>query len=106
MATIAVSTDLLSEVKNWLDITWEDPDADAKLSGQIRRGIAYISQKTGIPISAFGGVDGDQRGMELLLNYVLYDRAGAVSDFKKNYASDIVGLRIRWEVEHATPAEG
>ena len=106
MATIAVSTELLAEVKNWLDITWEDTDADAKLSGQIRRGIAYISAKTGIPATSFGGADGDQRGMELLLNYVLYDRSGAVNDFKKNYASDIVGLRIKWEVENATPAEG
>lgn len=105
MATIAVSTELLNEVKNWLDITWDDEDADAKLSGQIRRGIAYISSKTGVSTSAFGGVDADHRAMELLLNYVLYDRAGALNDFRKNYQQDIVGLRIKWEVANATESD-
>ena len=103
MATISAS--LLAEVKNYLDITWTDTDADAKLAGQISRGIAYICAKTGLQASDFEGTDACERGKELLFNYVLYDRSGAVNEFKKNYQSDIVGLRALWEVKNATDTE-
>lgn len=103
---INVSAALLAEVKNYLDITWDDTDADAKLTGQIRRGITYICAKTGLQPSDFEGETADERGKELLFNYVLYDRSGAVNEFKKNYMDDIVGLRIRWEVQNATESEG
>lgn len=105
MSAIIVSDELLAEAKNYLDITWEDTDADNKLKGQLRRGIAYISAKTGVDPSAFAGDSVDDRAQELLFNYVLYDRAGAVDQFKRNYRSDIVGLRIRWEVANASRAE-
>lgn len=104
MATISAS--LLAEVKNYLDITWTDTDADAKLAGQISRGIAYISAKTGLQASDFDGENANDRGKELLFNYVLYDRSGAVNEFKKNYQSDLVGLRALWEVQNATDTEG
>ena len=106
MGAIVVSDELLAEAKNYLDITWEDEDADEKLRGQLRRGIAFISAKTGVLPSAFAGDSVDDRAQELLFNYVLYDRAGAVDQFKRNYRSDIVGLRIRWEVANASRAEG
>lgn len=102
MATITVSEELLAEAKNFLDITWEDEATDRKLTGQIRRGIGYIISKTGVAESDFEGEDADSRAQELLFNYLLYDRAGAIDQFKKNYLSDIVGLRIRWEVKNAS----
>ena len=102
---LAYEADLLHEAKNYLDITWSDLNADEKLMGQLRRGIAYISAKTGVSTSAFAGDSVDYRAQELLFNYVLYDRAGAVDQFKKNYRSDIVGLRIKWEVARANEAE-
>lgn len=106
MGAIVVSDELLAEAKNYLDITWEDAAADSKLRGQLRRGIAFISAKTGVQASAFAGDSVDDRAQELLFNYVLYDRAGAVDQFKKNYRPDIVGLRIRWEVANASQSEG
>lgn len=107
MSAIVVSDELLAAAKNWLDITWEDAEADKKLKGQLRRGMAYITAKTGVPTSAFASDDTDDRAQELLFNYVLYDRSGAVDQFKKNYRPDIVGLRIRWEMErHAAGTEG
>ncbi len=103
MSVIAVSDELLAEAKNFLDITWEDDAAgDKKLTGQIRRGIAYITAKTGVEASAFAGDTVDERAQELLFNYLLYDRAGAVDQFKKNYTPDINGLRMREEVRRAT----
>ena len=104
MSAIAISDELLTAAKNYLDITWDDTDTDAKLTGQLQRGISYISAKTGVEAEAsvFAGDDVDLRAQDLLFNYLLYDRAGAVNEFKKNYASDILGLRMRWEVANAS----
>lgn len=98
-----VTAELLTKAKNYLDITWTDESADAKLSGQLSRGMTYLMDKTGAEASDFE-VDG--RDQELLFNYVLYDRAGSVDQFKQNYLSDIIGLRMKREVEHATQSEG
>lgn len=107
MSAIDVSEALLKEAKNFLDITWEDEDADQKLAGQLRRGIAYVMSKTGVPETAFESASEDvnYRAQELLFNYLLYDRAGAVDQFKKNYSSDILSLRMKWEVENATKSD-
>lgn len=106
MSVINVPTTLLSEVKNYLGITWNDSDMDTQLTGMIRRGIAYISSKTGVEVTAYTGEDVNYRAQELLFNYVLYDRAGSVNEFKTNYQRDIIGLRINWEVDNAPAAEG
>lgn len=106
MSANAISEQLLAAAKNYLDITWDDEDTDAKLTGELQRGIAYITAKTGVDPSAFAGENVDLRAQELLFNYLLYDRAGSVHEFKKNYSSDIVGLRMRWEVANAARTEG
>ena len=38
---------LLDEVKNYLDITWEDALGDQKLMGMVQRGMAAIKGKIG-----------------------------------------------------------
>lgn len=101
MGAIVVSDELLAEAKNFLDITWDDEEADKKLKGQIRRGISYIMSKTGVSTSAFDGNSVDDRAQTLLFNYLLYDRAGALDRFARNYQDWIVGLRIKWEVANA-----
>lgn len=106
MSAINVPTSLLNEVKTYLGITWDDSDLNNQLTGMIRRGIAYISSKTGVAAADFSGENVNLRAQELLFNYVLYDRAGSVNEFKVNYRADLVGLRINWEVENATAAEG
>lgn len=106
MSVINVPTTLLSEVKNYLGITWNDSDMDTQLTGMIRRGIAYISSKTGVEVTAYTGENVNYRAQELLFNYVLYDRAGSVNEFKTNYQRDLIGLRMNWEVDNAATAEG
>lgn len=98
MSVIVISEELLAAAKNYLDITWTDEAADNKLKDQLRRGIAYISAKTGVPASDFAGNSVNYRAQELLFSYVLYDRSGSVDQFKKNYRSDIIGLHAKWEV--------
>ena len=108
MSAILITDGLLKEAKEYLDITWDDDATDGKLRGQIRRGIAYLSDKTGVEksASAFSSETGDDRAQGLLFNYLLYDRAGAFDEFEKNYASEINSLRRRKEAEnYAAKAE-
>lgn len=42
---------LLNEIKNYLEITWDDSLGDEKMRGMVKRGMAAISGKIGESIS-------------------------------------------------------
>lgn len=87
--------ELLEEVKNYLDITWETtPEEDAKLQGIIRRGQVALSGK-------LGECDFESETQEktLLFIYVMYERSGALDEFWKNYRGEILSLRLRKRVK-------
>ena len=88
MSVIEVSDDLLKEAKNFLDQTWDDEASDEK----------HITAKTGVEASVFSSDSGDGRAQNLLFNYLLYDRAGAVDTFVRNYTFEINSLRRRSQV--------
>lgn len=89
-------TALLADVKNYLDITWEDPAADRKLGGLIASGIRYLNDKLG------PGVDYTQEGGDgqtLLMEYVRYFRDGALDIFETNYQALILAAQNRRKVK-------
>ena len=97
MSAMEITDELLQEAKNYLDITWQDSATDEKLKGQLRRGIAFLSDKTGVERSAPAFLK-DDRVLGLLFNYLLYDRAGMNDEFVNNYAPEINSLRRKKEV--------
>lgn len=97
--SVTVSAQLLAEAKRFLDITWDDDETDAKLTGEIRRGVSYITAKTGVSASAFAGDSADDRAQDLLFSYLLYSRAGAVDQFQRNYSPELNSLRRRSMVQ-------
>lgn len=64
---------LLLDTKNELDITWQDDDTDKKLTGIIKRGLAYIDNVAGA-VQDYT-IEAEARG--LLFDYCRYVRAGA-----------------------------
>lgn len=105
--------DLLCDVKNYLDITWDDPLGEKKLMGMIKRGMAAISGKIG-ECDFYGdwlwdtldletGVidDGADENQEraLLFDYVMYARAGEIKQFWENYRQEIISLQISRKVD-------
>lgn len=92
---------LLPDVRNYLDITWEDDAGDKKICGIIARGISAINAK--------GGAEFDYTEealpRSLLLQYVLYERENALDDFWRNYKPDIIGLQIREKVRRYAEKE-
>ncbi|MCI9290408.1 MAG: hypothetical protein HFI23_13115 [Lachnospiraceae bacterium] len=85
---------LLAEVKNYLDITWDDALGEQKLMGMVQRGIAAIKGK-------IGECDfyGETQEKALLFDYVMYARAGEIADFWDNYKPEIISLQVSRKVD-------
>lgn len=85
---------LLIDVKNYLDITWDDEATNSKLTGIIKRGIKYIDSVAGTEQD----YTKDDKAKELLLDYCRYVRSNALSEFQNNYLSELLTLQIKQEV--------
>lgn len=91
---------LLTDVKNSLDITWEDEATDRKLSGFTRAGINYLDGKAGEPMEYLNGSD----EWALLMEYVRYARDGAMDVFENNYRHLILALQHERRMDRAQSA--
>ena len=103
------ASDLLSIVRNHLDITWEDPQMDEKIESWIQDGMARIDYYAGEnleyvePSSELGA----RRPRELLLAYCRYARSDALDQFESNYSDELRGFRRLKEVRRLeTDTEG
>lgn len=84
---------LLAAARNYLDITWPDPDGDEKLSGILKRGIQYLNGVAGTALDF--AIEDTPRA--LLLDYARYVRAEALDEFQSNYLHELLNLQIREE---------
>lgn len=80
---------LLADVKNYLNITWDDDATDAKVSGLIASGMVYLNAKYGE--EADYTADGMPR--TLLMEYVRYARDSALDVFENNYQALLLGMQ-------------
>jgi len=80
---------LLEDVKNYLDITWEDEATDRKIGALTAAGVAYLNDKAG------GKMDYSQDGYcrTLLMEYVRYARDGAMDVFENNYRHLLLAMQ-------------
>lgn len=85
----ALPEGLLADIKNYLDITWEDEATDTKVSGLIAAGMAYLNQKYG------GEADYLSPGLPrtLLMDYVRYARDNALEVFENNFIALLLGMQ-------------
>lgn len=86
---------LREEAKNYLDMTWADEKEDWKLDGILLRGMAYLDHAAGVSLDYGDGT----AARALLFDYARYVRAGALQDFGKDFAPDLLGLHVAGEVE-------
>lgn len=85
---------LLADIKNYLNITWDDEATDDKLRGLIASGAMYLDSKYGE--AADYTADGSPR--TLLMEYVRYARDSALDVFANNYQSMILNMQIDRQV--------
>ena len=123
----ALPDGLLYDVKNWLDITWDDDATDGKVSELIASGMAYL-EDNGFATSYFetaeeaaryldgklgeaGDYTADGLPRTLLLEYCRYGRDHALDVFENNYQAMLLdmqnGRKVSvFELERAVPAQG
>lgn len=96
---------LLADVKNYVNITWDDEATDAKVSGLIASGMVYLNAKYG------GEADYTADGMPrtLLMDYVRYGLSSALDVFENNYQALLLGMQNErrvsaYAVESTLPA--
>lgn len=88
---------LLREIKNYLDITWDEDSTDRKIMGFIREGIDYLEHRAGEPLDFFVQPD----AMSLLKDYVRYARDAALDVFETNNLSRILDMQNRRKMSRA-----
>ena len=86
---------LLDEVKNYLDITWDDNETDLKLNGMIERGKKYLNRVAGKELD----FDAEDKPKELLFDYCRYVRSNALEMFQQNYLHELLSLQMDVEVD-------
>lgn len=91
---------LLQDVKDYLDITWEDPATDRKAAGWTQAGINYLDGKAGEQLDYQTGSD----GWALLMEFARYARDGALDVFENNYRHLILAMQHERMIKRADGA--
>lgn len=86
---------LLDDIKNYLDITWDDEATNQKISGLIASGVVYLNNKNG----AEADYTADGAARTLLFDYVRYARDSALDVFENNFKSQILAMQNETGVE-------
>lgn len=90
-----VPLQLLEDVKNYLNITWDDEATDRKVRGLIAAGAAYLDLKRGAPAD----YEADGLPRSLLMDYVRYGRDEALDVFEANFRALLLSMRHEREVK-------
>ena len=85
----ALPDGLLDEIKNDLDVTWDDEATNQKYRGLIASGMVYLNKKAGEELDYTQ--DGD--GRTLLREYVRYGRDEALDVFENNYLHLLLAMQ-------------
>lgn len=84
-----ISDELLKDVKNSLNITWEDEATDNKIRGLIAAATTYLDGKNGSPQN----YDQDGLPRTIMMEFVRYARDSALDVFENNYQSLILAMQ-------------
>ena len=83
------SAELLADVENYLNITWDDETTDNKIRGFIAAAMAYLNEKGGSVLD----YDADGLPRTLMMEYVRYARDEALDVFENNYMALILNMQ-------------
>jgi hypothetical protein len=99
---MALPAGLLEAVRIYLDITWDDPAGDEKLTGIIARGMRYLDGVAGEALD----YSIEDKPRELLMDYCRYVRSNALDEFQTNYLHELLSLQISREVARYDQEQG
>ena len=85
----SIPAELLADVKNHLNITWDDEATDNKIRGFIAAAMAYLNEKGGSVLD----YDADGLPRTLMMEFVRYARDEALDVFENNYMALILNMQ-------------
>lgn len=81
-------TALLNDVKDYLNITWQDDRTNKKITSYINRGMARLQFIAGAPLD----FEKEDLPRSLLLDYCRYANSQALEVFESNFQSELLEL--------------
>ena len=87
---------MLEELKNYLNISWQDELIDNKLTQLVNESKAVLNHLMGIDLD----YEQDQEAKELLFNRVRYAYNNALDEFEKNFAQVILRKQLIVGIRH------
>lgn len=81
---------MLNELKNYLNISWQDELIDNKLIQLVDESKAVLNHLMGVDLD----YEQDQEAKELLFNRVRYAYNNALDEFEKNFAQVILRKQL------------
>ena len=97
-----ITATLLSDVRNYLDITFEDEETDRKLRGIIERGMDYLDKMAG----AEQDYEMETLPKSLLLDYCRYARNNVLELFEGNFQAELIALRTGVQTDEYAKTNG
>lgn len=94
---------LLIDVKDYLNITWEDERTDKNLAGMIQRGKRRLQNIAGV-----SSIDFTEEGLarELLFDYCRYANSHALEMFESNFIGELQSLHFEYQAKFIEQTEG
>ena len=90
MAEFDPSVDLLTEIKDYIGVTWQDEKTDKRVTGYIARGVSRLERISG------GHLDFEAEGLPktLLFDYCRYANSQALEVFEHNFQAELLDLNL------------
>ncbi len=97
-----MTAEILGDVRNYLDITWQDDETDRKLTGILERGMKYLDHAAGTE------QDYTAEGLPraLLFDYCRYARNNALELFGVNFQAELISLRMGVQADDYARKQG
>lgn len=94
---------LLIDIKDYLNITWEDERTDKNLAGMIQRGKKRLQNIAGV-----SSIDFTEEGLarELLFDYCRYANSHALEMFESNFIGELQSLHFEYQAKSIEQTEG
>lgn len=90
-------TTLISDVKNDLDISWEDEATNKKIKEYVENGIVTITGISSASEEINFSLPGKER--ELLFAYCRYARSNVLEMFRKNFKDELISIRLKYKTK-------
>lgn len=86
---------MLDDLKNYLQITWEDEETNKRVSGILSRATALLNKYAGVEID----FDKNEDERQLLFDCCRYIYNNSLAHFEKDFSGDLISLRAQYAVE-------